>query len=224
MASSKIIGTTAWLDSAPGRYLLDWEQSRIDRLVSDIFGFHALQLGWPALQGLRTNRMQHRWLLSPHGLPDAVLPLPEAPEGLPCGPLTGCVQADFEALPFPSESLDLVLLPHTLELAADPHQTLREVERVLRPEGRVIVLGFNPASAWGLRWQLDGLLRRCQLGQEFLPHEIEPIGWLRLRDWLRLMGLQITGGHFGCYRPPLRSEPWLERCAWMEGAGQRWWP
>ena len=49
-----------------GRYLLDWEQTALDRVVTDLFGFHALQLGLPSLQGLRTNRMPHRWLAVEH--------------------------------------------------------------------------------------------------------------------------------------------------------------
>ncbi|WP_223717365.1 class I SAM-dependent methyltransferase, partial [Escherichia fergusonii] len=65
------------------------------------------------------------------------------------------LRCDFHALPFPANSLDLVVLPHALELASDPHETLREVERVLVPEGRVVILGFNPASLWGL-WQRAG--------------------------------------------------------------------
>ena len=52
-------------------------------------------------------------------------------------------------LPFDASSLDLVVLPHALELARDPHLALREVERVLVPEGRVVIVGFNPASLWG---------------------------------------------------------------------------
>ena len=42
-----IIGIDPWLETPAGRYLLDWEQARLDAMVADIFGFHALQLGWP---------------------------------------------------------------------------------------------------------------------------------------------------------------------------------
>jgi uncharacterized protein involved in response to NO len=45
---------------APGRYLLEWEQDALDHAVTDAFGFHALQLGMPELDGLRANRMPHR--------------------------------------------------------------------------------------------------------------------------------------------------------------------
>ena len=55
---------TQWLDTPPGQYLLDWEQAQLDRVVADLFGFHALQLGLPELEALRANRMPHRWLAS----------------------------------------------------------------------------------------------------------------------------------------------------------------
>ena len=34
----------------------------MDDAVADIFGYHALQLGMPRIEGLRTNRMPHQWL------------------------------------------------------------------------------------------------------------------------------------------------------------------
>ena len=125
------IDLAAWLQTPPGAHLLAWEQAQVDAAVADLFGFHALQLGLPELDGLQANRMPHRWL---------------AGRDLLC---------EFDALPFESASLDLVLMPHALELAPDAHALLREVERVLRPEGRLIVFGLNPASLWGLRQKLD---------------------------------------------------------------------
>jgi hypothetical protein len=119
------------------------------------------------------------------------------------------------------------VLPHTLELATDPHRALREVERVLVPEGRVVIVGFNPASPWGLRQRLGHVRHGVGIdraGAMFMPRSGEFIGYWRLRDWLRLLGFELEGGRFGCYRPPLRSERWLARCAWMDRVGERWWP
>jgi len=232
----QIIEIDPWLESPAGRYVLSWEQAQLDHVVSDVFGFHAVQLGWPLVQALRCNRMPHRWLLTDRHHADPVAPvLPIMAAGEPAEPVVQAVPlsvlAEYEALPFPSNSLDLVVLPHTLELAEDPHQTLREVERVLMPEGRVIVTGFNPASLWGLQ------LRREQLGKRLgwrggdtlsslpvLPEDAELLGWRRLRDWLRLLGFEVEGGSYGCYRPPLRSQTWLDRWDWTETAGRRWWP
>ena len=225
-----IIELGAWLKTAPGRYLLAWEQTRLDHEVADLFGFHALQLGLPELEGLRANRMPHRWVAT-----DALRappapgspPWPDAQTGLLPPPRAVALHCEFDALPFPNQSLDLVVLPHALELARDPHLTLREVERVLMPDGRVVIAGFNPASLWALRQRSGQLWRRLGMARGerlFLPRAGEFIGYWRLRDWLRLLGFEVEGGRFGCYRPPCRSERWLERFAWMDRAGDHWWP
>jgi len=206
------------LRTPAGRYLLAWEQERVDQSVADTFGYHALQLGLPELDALRTNRMPHRWLAS------------DLPAGVDAGPAEepatrAALHCDFDALPFPSNSLDLVVLPHALELARDPHLTLREVERVLMPKGRVVICGFNPASLWGLRQRVGRAGQHLGLDRGlYLPRAGEFIGYWRMRDWLQLLGFEVEAGRFGCYRPPFRTQRWLDRLGWMERAGDRWWP
>ena len=211
--TTPIIGLTPWTKTPAGQYLLAWEQAQLDRGVMNIFGFHAVQLGLPELDALRTNRMPQRWIAH------------DSMGHLRAQPRKVHLCCEFDALPFDSQSIDLVVLPHTLELTGDPHRALREVERVLRPEGRVVILGFNPASLWGLR-QRAGFLRQraglCTSRPVYLPNEF--IGYRRLRDWLRLLSFDVEGGRFGCYRPPFKSEQWLSKFAWMESAGDRWWP
>ncbi|WP_444718856.1 class I SAM-dependent methyltransferase [Paucibacter hankyongi] len=207
----------SWLQTPPGRYLLEWEQAQLDAAVVDLFGFHALQLGLPELPGLQANRMPHRWLALDKTTPAAEPHLSPALAGPGLA-----LYCEFGALPFESNSLDLVLLPHALELAADPHLLLREVERVLRPEGRLVILGLNPASSWGLRQNLGRNLPGRQ--SPFLPRDGEFIGYWRLRDWLRLLSFEVEAAHFGCYRPPMRSDAWLARWSWIEPIGARWWP
>ncbi len=196
-----------WLASPPGRYALAWEQAQLDLAVADVFGFHALQCGLPELDALRDNRMPHRIrAFGPRDQP--------APGG------SDLLVEHFEELPIASHSVDLVVLPHVLELATDPHQVLREVDRVLRPEGRVIVSGFNPVSLWGGRqWLTRPVSRR-----PFLPRQGHFIGLPRLRDWLKLLSFELDGGRYGCYRPPCRTQKWLDRTQFMEAAGDRWWP
>jgi SAM-dependent methyltransferase len=194
-------------------------------------------LGLSELQTLRANRMPHRWL----ALPEELLPSqvePWAPvvatsgatgDSSPDTRLKVSLITDAAALPFPAASLDLVVLPHTLELSADPHQVLREVERVLVPEGRVVISGFNPGSLWGLR---QGRARVCErmgvsmLGASnlFLPDAGDFIGPWRLRDWLRLLSFELESDRYGCYRPAMKTDKWLQRTAWMDPAGARWWP
>ena len=163
--SGQIIGLQDWFATPPGRYLLAWEQAQFDEAVADVFGYHALQLGAAEIEGLRANRMPHRWL----ALSD---PLQQ--------PGRAALFTDFAALPFAANSLDLVVLPHALELSPDPHATLREVERVLVPEGRVVICGLNPASLWGMRQRRKigeqrgpaGLLQGVAQGQPAVRHAV----------------------------------------------------
>ncbi len=192
-----------------GSYVREWEQMRLDALTADIFGFNAIQIGLPQIDALRANRMPNKWLS------DTLVPV-----DFPSSTSTPLVVVhDFAELPFASQSLDLVVLPHVLEFAEEPHQVLREVERVLIPEGQVIICGFNPASMWGAR-QITGRLT----GAHFLPQHGEFISMPRIKDWMKLLDLGVNRGHFGCYAPPFQKEKWLNRFTFMEKAGDRWWP
>jgi SAM-dependent methyltransferase len=204
-----------------GQYLLAWEQSRLNESVADLFGYRAVQLGVPRIDALRENRMPLRCLI----LDDHHDTLISA------NPLTGGqwlaapwqnanrLLARFDELPFASQSLDLVVMPHTLEMTDEPHQVLREVDRVLMPDGHVVVTGFNPASLWGLRQHIGRVGMR-----PYWPPGMQPIALPRLKDWLKLLSFEVNRGRFGCYVPAVRTRRWLERYAFMEKAGDRWWP
>ena len=214
--SSQIIDLHDWFQTPPGRYLLAWEQAQLDATVADVFGYHALQLGLSELDALRTNRMPHRWMASSYRS--------NASTSETSSRQQPALVTDFAALPFPSNSLDLIVLPHTLEFHGEPHAALREVERVLVPEGRVVVIGFNPASLWGLRQRRAHLYQSMGFGELFMPSDGDFIGYRRMRDWLRLLSFEVEAGRFGCYRSAVRGEKWLNRLAWMDKAGARWWP
>lgn len=197
-----------FLATPAGRYVLEWEQAQFDDRVVDVFGYTAVQLGLPQLDALRANRMPQVLRVGEtyHEL-DAPAPRPPA------------LLARLEELPFASQSVDLLVLPHALELSSEPHQLLREAERVLVPEGRLIVTCFNPYSLWGAR-QFAGRM----VSKPFLPRAGRFISVPRLKDWLTLLSFEVEGGRFGCYRPAAESERWLTRTAFLEPAGDRWWP
>lgn len=187
----------AWYATPKGAYVLEWERAQFDSAVEDSFGFNAAQIGLPSIDFLRANRISYRFCV---------------------GADAGCgVIGDPRNLPLASQSMDLVVLPHVLEFSEDPHQILREAERVLMPEGQIVIAGFNPLSLWGLK-------RRLGRRQAEHPWCGEFIGLLRLRDWLKLLGFELNGGRFGCYAPPVSQSRLLERFAFMEKAGDRWWP
>lgn len=205
-ASEKsIIALDDWRQTPAGIYVRDWEQACLDRLTADIFGYNAVQMGLPGFNALAANRMPNQWRI------DSRAPLQ--------GQAQTTLVADFEELPFATQSLDLVVLPHVLEFAAEPHQVLREVERVLIPEGQLIICGFNPASLWGLRQAAARMT-----GSYFLPPAGELISMPRVKDWLKLLNMGVSQTHVGCYVPACKSEKGLHRCAFMDRAGARWWP
>jgi SAM-dependent methyltransferase len=206
----RIISFQDWLESPAGRYLLDWENAQFKSAVVDVFGFHALQLGLPAVHALDANRMQHRWLAGNEAVPQAC----------PLEPVA--LVTEFSALPFPAASMDLVVLPHTLEIHSNPHAILREVARVLVPEGKVVISGLNPVSLWGLQRRREGLSCKLGWGKPSMPALEESIGYWRLRDWLHLLDFEIQVGHFGCYKPALSSDKWMQRLNWVDRIGSRW--
>ncbi len=218
-AESSIGRLFEFLRQPVGRYVLAWEQKYLDAAVADIFGYHALQLGMPEIDALRENRMPLRICASDRGIgasDGSPLPLPLSREG--SGEKIAVINR-YEELPFASQSIDLVVLPHILEFAQEPHQVLREVDRVLVPEGQVVICGFNPASLWGVRQSLT------RLGATpYLPREGQFIGLPRLKDWLKLLSFEVNRGRFGCYVPWVRSDKWLARWSFVEKAGDRWWP
>jgi len=198
MPHSKVIAQSLseWFASEQGGYVLAREQAYYDRTVADLFGFNAMQLGSPGLDFLRNSRIPLRFSAGNQPGNDMRLICTE--------------------LPLACDSVDLVLMPHVLEFSDNPHQIIREVERVLRPEGNLIISGFNPFSLWGLQRALGG--------KQGFPWSGQFIALPRMKDWLALLGFEVVGGCFAAYAPPFHQRKWLDRCAFMEKAGDRWWP
>lgn len=202
-----IVELAEWFQTPPGQYALAWERAQFDALVADVFGFHAWQVGFAELNLLRANRMPFK------GCVGTELPAPEA-----AASWQGCVAALPEALPFESQTVDLLVLPHAFECTDAPHEVLREVERVLVPEGRVVISGFNPWSLWGARNAMPGM-------EAWLPRPVSAqVSPMRMRDWLKLMSFEAEPTRFGCYAPACRTEQWLRRWRFVEPQGRRWWP
>ena len=183
-----------WFESDLGRYVLAREQAWFDAASADIFGFNAMQIGLCHEDFLRCNRMPFRFCSSP---------------------MSGTLHSRPELLPLDCQSLDLVAMPHALEFSPNPHQLLREVERVLRPEGRLLLAGFNPLSLWGLKRALGS--------KAAYPWHGRFLRLARIKDWLSLLGFELVAGRMACYAPPVNRAAWLERSSFMEAAGDRWW-
>src|SRR5512134_793570 len=185
-----------WFQTPLGQYLLEKERAYLDDVTPDIFGFHAIQLGVPGVDLLRENRITHKLRVAHLGEPD--------------------LYAKCDELPFATQSIDLVLLPHVLEFAEAPHEVLREVDRVMMPEGRLVIVGFNPWSLWGLRSALG-------FSRHQLPWNGRFLSLLRVKDWLALLGFDVSAGRLIGYAPPFDSDKLRRRFGFMEPAGDRWW-
>ncbi|MDR0458229.1 MAG: class I SAM-dependent methyltransferase [Burkholderiaceae bacterium] len=206
-------GLDNWLKTPPGRYALAWEQAQFDAVVADIFGYHALQLGLTAaIDALAANRMPHRWRAALTAPDEMQADATGAPAANPA-PRVALI-AGPAALPFPEASLDLIALPHTLDLCPDPQTAqaaLHEAGRALVHEGCLIVTGIDPISLWRLSGALAGAS----------PAGNKPVTPRRLRALLRDTDLELQavrrGGHG--FAP----------CAWRDEARlDRWgahlWP
>jgi SAM-dependent methyltransferase len=145
---------------------------------------------------LRASRIAHRVRIAHDGRPD--------------------LYAKGHELPIATQSIDLVVLPHVLEFTPEAHALLREVDRVMMAEGRIIIVGFNPWSLWGLR---------CAIGpaRGEYPWNGRFVSLPRVKDWLALLGFDVSAGRLIGYAPPFASESWRRRFAFMEPAGDRWW-
>lgn len=185
-----------WFETPLGQYVLDKERAYLDDVTPDIFGFHALQLGLPAHDLLRESRIAHRMRVASSGTPS--------------------LYAKCHELPFAEHSIDLVLLPHVLEFAEEPHAVLREVDRIMMPEGRLVILGFNPWSLWGLRSTVGPARGEVPWNGHF-------VSLLRVKDWLALLGFDVSAGRLAGYAPPFDNERLRRRFGFMEPAGDRWW-
>src|SRR5260221_1909230 len=167
---------SGWFGTPQGAYVLGWELAQFDSAVDDVFGFRAVQVGLPEVDFLRQNRIGFRFSLALE--PGAA------------------VAADPLQLPLASQSVDLVALPHVLEFHPNPHEVLREAERVLMPEGQVVISGFNTASLWRARHPLT-------TGHPAAPRGARFIRALPPPDRLRALGFEVNGGQVCCYSPPL---------------------
>lgn len=192
-----------WLASPLGQALEAQESRLLEECLDGVFGEHALQLGCWGEPGafLRHARTQRKVRISDS-------------DGLLVDPQPGAIGRLYR-LPLLSESVDVAILPHTLEYSSRPHAILREVHRVLRADGHLLVLGFKPGGLWGLRRLIPGAA---------MPPGIRTmIADRQLTDWLRLLDLYMLGNTPYFFRWPLPARRVSDSQTW-ERRGRRFWP
>lgn len=192
-----------WYNRPLGQCLLAQEREQMERVLANLFGYHILQVG--CLLGddlLASSRIPHKVLLDPDSNSRTLVP------GAYVYP---------DSLPVATDSVDVVVLPHTLEFERNPHQILREADRVLIAEGHVVVMGFNPWSLWGVASLLRGRKRKAPWCANFLSQN-------RVKDWVELLGFEVVRAERFFFRPPLQHRGIMGRCTVMERLGAKLWP
>jgi SAM-dependent methyltransferase len=192
-----------WFLEQPGALVLRQEREAVAAIAPRLFGYQLIQLGLlgPDLDYFGACPIRSRTVVS-------------ASSSASCGAVF--VRGNPEQLPIAADSADAVVMAHTLDLANDPPLVLREVERVLIPEGRLVLIGFNPFSLWGLRRRLG--TRRAP------PWSCNFISYPQLHDWLSLLGFAVERTDVLMFRPPIAHPSLLERFAFLDRQGERLWP
>ncbi|AKO52692.1 methyltransferase type 11 [Marinobacter psychrophilus] len=188
-----------WFQTPLGRALLADQRQYLDHKLASHTGARQLQVG-----------VSHRLpLATGTDFLQRIITVPQWHSDIS----GGVAVCDADELPFPGDSMDLVILPHTADFSRFPHQVLRESARVLRGEGCIAITGFNPFSVWGLRRLLSGRFGRPSggpWGGLFIPAG-------RMEDWLRLLGFQIEHSVTRFYGLPLQR--WARNSVQQQPSG-----
>lgn len=202
--SESIPQLTQWFDQPCGQLLLENEQEVVNTLSPSLFGYHLLQMsvseGVDLSQG---SPIHHRVSISTRSLA-------KQPNQKKMG-----LVSDFDQLPIESDSVDVVILHHVLDFSPNPHQVLKEVNRILIPRGHVIIIGFNPFSLFGL-WKIF-----ASLFTKGFQWRYSSIAKRRLFDWFKLLDLEKEKVAHTFFRPPCKNASLLKRLSFLEKAGNK---
>lgn len=198
-----------WTGTTLGQALIRQEREQLDSMLTKLYGPIAIQYGAPNFsQFLQSSNAIRRI----HSLSGRMSQEPT---------LSGALLYSLpSAMPLSAKSVNLLILPHVLEFSTDPHQILREAERVLVPEGHLVLICFNPNSLWGIRRSIGGIVKK----ESPAPWNGRFFGLSRVKDWLSVLGFEVVSGSSVCFVPPAKSSNVRARLRFLDKAGARWWP
>ena len=197
-AKKKFISISDWYQTELGQFLLDELTEKLEPVLSTSFGYYSLQIGCPGESGqlLQSCQIRNKFTL------DRAIPGSD-------------ICARSAHLPIANDSVDLVILMHHISTTEEPHALLREVSRILIPQGKLIIVDFNPLSLWGLRHFFQSWL-------EQIPWSGHYFSASRLTDWMQLLGFaqqkQLKVG----YLPPIQQPRILRHLSWLEKGMRNW--
>ncbi len=189
-----------WYLSETGQYLLEELEARLTPILATTFGYYSLQVGCAGLAGRLQQgcRVKRQFTLGETGQATNI-------------------EASPSMLPIASDSVDLVILMHHLSDTNEPHAILREAFRVLIPEGKLVIIDFNPKSLWGLRHFFQSWLEHVPFKGHFYTAK-------RIDDWMRLLGFDQSRLYRVGYLPPIQKPAIVRHLSWLEKGMRNWLP
>ena len=186
-----------WYQSPLGARVVDNEKQKLQETISHLFGYHILQVGGDEnLKLIENSPVGHKIIFSPFLFPGTKTPV-----------------ANIEELPLANDSIDIILVYHALDFTIDSHRLLRELTRVLRPGGQMLIVGFNPLSLWGIF--------RLFMSKRNIPWMGRFLSLRRLSDWLKLLNLQIESVNYVNHFLPFSYRKILARVEQFEKIGEK---
>lgn len=183
-----------------GERLLEAELTSLTKMLNQHFGKHALLIGVPAQFGLlHASTMPCHALATPLNIQDTG---------------SSYIETGLHELPLLTGSIDLVLLPHTLEFIDNPRQLLAEACRVIKPEGLIVITGFNPYSTWGIK--------KIFTKEHAAPWVGNFIQQNKIKKWLELADFQMESQVSTLFTPPIAKPGLYNKFNFLEKVGSKW--
>jgi SAM-dependent methyltransferase len=190
-----------WLGSFPGQSILDTEKKMLPQILTNYYGNQILLIGTPRQQAIiKSSSIPNRIILSPMFNDSKHNSIQ-------------CVESDLHELPIASGSVDLVVLPHILEYLDNPRQLFSEACRIVKPEGHIIICGFNPSSLWGLK-KLWANASKIPWSGSFIQTSL-------IKKWLGLADFKLKKQMTIFHRPPVAYEKIFNNLKFLEWLGTK---
>jgi len=203
---------SSWYQTLSGQSALANTEELCAKTMSEIFGYYAIQIGM--LSG-EYDLLKHSRITTSFSLanPDNLIGL----NGDDHKQIDHAVISSNEQLPISTDDVDLVVASHVLEMSQNPHQVLREIDRVLVPEGHCILIGFNPYALSNLNKPLR-FLRKNNKEKQQRTYKMRSVA--RVRDWFSLLGFEVLEVNYMGFRPTLNNQKIFNSLQWLERWGE----
>jgi len=188
-----------WLAQDLGVNLLETEKEYLSHKLVEQYGKHILLIGVPhqyelMKQSTISNQVLLTSIINRHKHKN-------------------CIESEYYKLPIIPGSIDLVIVPHTFEFIDNPHQLLIEACRVVKPEGLIIIFGFNPFSFWGLK--------KWSVKSKNMPWQGSFIYSNKIKNWLKLADFELIKQDMLLFRPPMANYTIFKKLQFLEWVGKK---